>query len=201
MVDNQGDIVDGDEILFIIAQSRYNEGTLKGQVVGTLMSNLGLEQALETKGITLTRTKVGDRYVLEAMKEKNAILGGESSGHIICLDRTTTGDGIVTALQVLTISRETGLPLHVLKSGMKKCPQRMINVPITPGLDVTILPSVQKAVSEAEETLVDQGRVLLRPSGTEPLIRVMVEGFDKQQVDTVAQQLADVVKAETGDKN
>lgn len=198
MVDNQGDIVDGDELLFIIAQSRHNEGTLKGQVVGTLMSNLGLEQALETKGISLTRAKVGDRYVLEAMKEKNAILGGESSGHIICLDRTTTGDGIVTALQVLTVSRKTGLPLHVLKSGMKKCPQRMINVPITPGLDVTTLPSVQKAVNEAEATLANQGRVLLRPSGTEPLIRVMVEGVDKQQVDTVAEQLAEVVKAETG---
>ncbi len=200
MVDNQGEIVDGDELLFIIAQSRHNEGSLKGQVVGTLMSNLGLEQALETKGISLTRAKVGDRYVLEAMQEKNAILGGESSGHIICLDRTTTGDGIITALQVLTVSRQTGLPLHVLKSGMKKCPQRMINVPITPGIDVTNLPSIQKAVSEAEATLADQGRVLLRPSGTEPLIRVMVEGFDKQQVDTVAQQLADVVKAETGDK-
>jgi phosphoglucosamine mutase len=201
MVDNQGDIVDGDELLFIIAQSRHNEGSLKGQVVGTLMSNLGLEQALETKGISLTRAKVGDRYVLEAMKEKNAILGGESSGHIICLDRTTTGDGIVTALQVLTVSRKTGLPLHVLKSGMKKCPQRMINVAIIPGLDVTHLPSVQKAVSEAEATLADQGRVLLRPSGTEPLIRVMVEGLDKQQVDTVAEQLAEVVKAEAGDKN
>ena len=199
MVDNQGEIVDGDELLFIIAQSRHNEGSLKGQVVGTLMSNLGLEQALETKGISLTRAKVGDRYVLEAMQEKNAILGGESSGHIICLDRTTTGDGIITALQVLTVSRQTGLPLHVLKSGMKKCPQRMINVPITPGIDVTNLPSIQKAVSEAEATLADQGRVLLRPSGTEPLIRVMVEGFDKQQVDTIAQQLADVVKAEIGD--
>jgi len=201
MVDNQGDIVDGDELLFIIAQYRHNEGTLNGQVVGTLMSNLGLEQALEKKGITLTRTKVGDRYVLEAMTEKNAILGGESSGHIICLDRTTTGDGIVTALQVLTISMETGLPLHVLKSGMKKCPQRMINVPITPGLNVTDLPSVQEAVREAEETLADNGRVLLRPSGTEPLIRVMVEGGDKQQVDTVVQQLADVVQAEAGDRN
>jgi phosphoglucosamine mutase len=199
MVDNQGDIVDGDELLFIIAQSRHNDGTLNGRVVGTLMSNLGLEQALEKKGISLTRTKVGDRYVLEALKEQNAILGGESSGHIICLDRTTTGDGIVTALQVLTVSRTTGLPLHVLKSGMKKCPQRMINVPITPGLDVTTLPSVQKAVHEAEKTLANQGRVLLRPSGTEPLIRVMVEGFDKQQVDLVAQQLADVVKAETSD--
>ena len=198
MVDNEGEIVDGDELLFIIAQARHNEGTLKGgRVIGTLMTNLGLEQALEKKGISLTRAKVGDRYVLEAMKEKNAILGGESSGHVICLDRTTTGDGIITALQVLTISRETGLPLNVLKSGMTKCPQRMINVPITPGLDVTTLPAVQKAVTEAEATLAEQGRVLLRPSGTEPLIRVMVEGVNKQQVDTVAQQIADVVKAET----
>ena len=197
MVDNEGEIVDGDELLFIIAQARHNEGTLKGgRVVGTLMSNLGLEQALENKGISLTRAKVGDRYVLEAMKEKNAILGGESSGHVICLDRTTTGDGIITALQVLTISRETGLPLNVLKSGMTKCPQRMINVPITTGLDVTTLPAVQTAVKEAEATLAEQGRVLLRPSGTEPLIRVMVEGVNKQQVDTVAQQIVDVVKAE-----
>jgi len=139
---------------------------------------------------------VGDRYVLEMLQQKGGNLGGESSGHIICLERTTTGDGIITALQVLAVSVQTGLPLHVLKTGVQKCPQRMINVPITPGLEISSLPSVQTAVQEAEQQLNSQGRVLLRPSGTEPLIRVMVEGLDVQQVETVAHQLAEVVKAE-----
>jgi phosphoglucosamine mutase len=139
---------------------------------------------------------VGDRYVLEMLQKNGGNLGGESSGHIICLDRTTTGDGIITALQVLAISLETGLPLHVLKTGMQKCPQRMINVQITPGLDILSRTSVQDAVREAEQQLNSQGRILLRPSGTEPLIRVMVEGVDLQQVETVAYELAEVVKAE-----
>ncbi|HEW97225.1 MAG: phosphoglucosamine mutase [Candidatus Parabeggiatoa sp. nov. 3] len=196
MVDALGEIVEGDELLFIIAQARHKAGTLQGSVVGTVMSNLGLEQALEKKGISFTRAAVGDRYVLEIMQQTGSSLGGESSGHIICLDRTTTGDGIITALQVLAASVQTGLPLHILKTGMHKCPQMMINVPIKPDVEMTSLPSVQAAVREAEQELSDQGRVLLRPSGTEPLIRVMVEGVDGQKVETLAHHLAEVVRSE-----
>jgi len=196
MVDALGEIVEGDELLFIIAQARHKAGTLQGSVVGTVMSNLGLEQAFEKKGISFTRAAVGDRYVLEMMQQTGSNLGGESSGHIICLDRTTTGDGIITALQVLAASVQTGLPLHILKTGMHKCPQMMINVPIKPDLEMTSLPSVQAAVREAEQELSDQGRVLLRPSGTEPLIRIMVEGVDGQKVETLAHHLAEVVRSE-----
>jgi len=196
MVDANGDIIDGDELLFIIAQARHKAGRLQEPVVGTVMSNLGLEQALEKQGISFKRVAVGDRYVLEMLQQDGGNLGGESSGHIICLDRTTTGDGIITALQVLAVCVQTGLPLHVLKTGMQKCPQLMINVPIRPGLEITSRPSIQTAMQDAEQQLNNQGRILLRPSGTEPLIRVMVEGIDVQQVETVAHQLADVVKAE-----
>ncbi|MEN8214843.1 MAG: phosphoglucosamine mutase [Pseudomonadota bacterium] len=196
MVDAKGEILDGDELLFILAQARHKAGKLRNAVVGTVMSNLGLEQALEKQGISFSRAKVGDRHVLEMLQKNGGNLGGESSGHIICLDRSTTGDGIITALQVLAISLETGLPLHVLKTGMQKCPQRMINVQITPSLDILSRTSVQDAAREAEQNLNGQGRILLRPSGTEPLIRVMVEGVDLQQVETVAYELAEVVKAE-----
>ena len=196
MVDAKGEIIDGDELLFIIAQSRHKAGTLQGTVVGTVMSNLGLEQALEKEGIAFTRAAVGDRYVIEKLQENGGILGGESSGHIICLDRTTTGDGIITALQVLTVSIQMGLPLHVLKTGMQKFPQRMINVPIRPGVEIMSQPTVQNAVRDAEQELNNKGRVLLRPSGTEPLIRVMVEGVELQQIETVAHHLAEIVKKE-----
>jgi phosphoglucosamine mutase len=196
MVDAKGDIVDGDELLFIIAQARHKAGTLQGAVVGTVMSNLGLEQALDKKGISFKRAAVGDRYVLEMLQQTGGNLGGESSGHVICLDRTTTGDGIITALQVLAASIQMGLPLHILKTGMQKCPQLMINVPITPGLDIISQPSIQDAVKEAEQQLNNQGRVLLRKSGTEPLVRVMVEGINRTEVEAVAYQLAEVVKVE-----
>jgi phosphoglucosamine mutase len=195
MVDANSEIVDGDELLFIIALARQAAGTLHGPVVGTLMSNWGLEQAFTERGIAFTRAKVGDRYVLEMLQQHGGMLGGESSGHIICLDRTTTGDGIVTALQILAISRQTGQPLHVLKAGMQKCPQRMINVPILQSsADVLSLPVVQKAKREVEEQLKNKGRILLRPSGTEPLIRVMVEGFEETQIDLLAHHLAEVVR-------
>ncbi len=195
MVDGEGELVDGDEILFIIAQSRHEANTLRGAVVGTVMSNLGLERALAERQISFIRTPVGDRYVLETLQQCGGLLGGESSGHIICLDRTTTGDGIVTALQVLAASVQSGLPLQVLKSGMRKCPQRLINVPMLQGVNVMSLSSVQKAVREAEAQLADRGRILLRPSGTEPLLRVMVEGVDAQQVETIAQNLAETVRS------
>lgn len=193
MVDQQGEVVDGDELLFIIAAARHKAGNLQGPVIGTVMSNLGLEQGLIEKGIPFLRAKVGDRYVLELLRQHNGILGGESSGHIICLDRTTTGDGIITALQVLAISVQTGLPLHLLKAGMRKCPQRMINVPTQVGNRLIGLPIVQEAVRAAERQLGNQGRLLLRASGTEPVVRVMVEGSDIQQVEQIAHELVKVL--------
>lgn len=194
MVDAQGAVVDGDELLFIIAKARKEAGNLQGAVVGTVMSNLGLEQALQELEINFLRAKVGDRYVLEMLQQHHGTLGGESSGHIICLDRTTTGDGIITALQVLAVCVQTGLPLHELKAGMYKYPQRMINVPLSRKLDVVNLPKVQAAVRNAEQHLAQQGRVLLRSSGTEPLLRVMVEGTDARLIEEISQQLAEVVK-------
>jgi phosphoglucosamine mutase len=193
MVDSSGVLLDGDELLFIIAMSRLQQGNLNGGVVGTLMSNLGLEHALQSHNIAFDRANVGDRYVLERLKQNHSMLGGESSGHIICLDRTTTGDGIVSALQVLAAMVKTGKPLHELKTGMKKYPQRMINVPVTKTVDLTDVPDVQAAVKSAEQRLAGKGRVLLRPSGTEPVVRVMVEGEDEKQVIEEADQLASIV--------
>jgi phosphoglucosamine mutase len=200
MVDAHGEVVDGDELLFIIASARHAAGTLQGTVIGTVMSNLGLEQALQQRGINFARAAVGDRYVLEMLQQHNGMLGGESSGHILCLDRTTTGDGIITALQILAISVQTSLPLHVLKQGMQKCPQHMINVPLSCDADNVLANNeVQQAVRDAEQELGRYGRVLLRPSGTEPLIRVMVEGNDAQLVEALTQQIAAVVKTKARD--
>ena len=193
MIDHKGNLVDGDELLFIIALSRQKEGTLNGGVVGTLMSNLGLEHALQSRDIAFSRARVGDRYVLELLKQNSSMIGGESSGHIICLDRTTTGDGIVSALQVLAAMVKSGKTLHELKAGMNKYPQRMINVPVTRKVDLDSFPVVQDAVRSAEQRLAGKGRVLLRPSGTEPLVRVMVEGEDAEQVNEEADNLASIV--------
>jgi phosphoglucosamine mutase len=193
MIDHKGNLVDGDELLFIIALSRQLEGTLNGGVVGTLMSNLGLEHALQSRDIAFSRAKVGDRYVLELLQQNSSMIGGESSGHIICLDRTTTGDGIVSALQVLAAMVKSGKTLHELKAGMNKYPQRMINVPVTKKVDLDSFPVVQDAVRSAEQRLAGRGRVLLRPSGTEPLVRVMVEGEDAEQVNEEADNLASIV--------
>ena len=194
MVDHKGEIVDGDELLYIIARSRLSEGCLQGAVVGTLMSNLGLEVALQRDGIDFKRAKVGDRYVMEVLTNGNWSLGGESSGHIICLDRTSTGDGIVAALQVLCAVNRSELSLHKLKSGMRKFPQRMENVRVNGKVDIEGSDSIQQAVRAAEDELGSRGRVLLRPSGTEPLVRVMVEGEDAVQVARLTQDLAQVVK-------
>jgi len=193
MVDDKGELLDGDELLYIMARQRRNQEDLRGTVVGTVMSNLGLEHALAEIGLTLKRAAVGDRHVLEMLQQGGWILGGESSGHIICLDRTTTGDGIIAALQILAAMVHSGHSLHELKQGMHKYPQRMINVPLTRPMDVTSLPQVKSAIAEAEAALAGKGRVLLRPSGTEPLVRVMVEGTDAAQVEEIAGQLADVV--------
>ncbi len=194
MVDHQGELVDGDELLFIIARERLQSGKPLGNaVVGTLMSNLGLEIALRELGLGLHRAKVGDRYVMEWLLAEKLLLGGENSGHIICLDKTTTGDGIVSALQVLAVMVVTGESLHTLKSGMQKFPQLMINIPLPRRIDLEHCPSVQDAVRSAETQLGRLGRVLLRPSGTEPVVRVMVEGDDVTQVSRLAQGIADVV--------
>ncbi len=178
MVDHTGQIVDGDDLLFIIARSQKLRGKGSSAIVGTQMSNLGLEQALEAHDMTLHRSKVGDRYVIEKLKETGGVVGGESSGHIICLDKTTTGDGIIAALQVLCEIRRTESSLHDLKSLVTKYPQTLINVRVKKMIDLTTDQAISDAVKMAEEELVDAGRVLLRPSGTEPVIRVMVEGRD-----------------------
>jgi len=194
MVDHKGELVDGDELLYIIAAHRHQQQMSCPGVVGTQMTNLGLEVALKSLNMELVRAKVGDRYVIEAMHEHQWLLGGESSGHIICRDVSTTGDGIIAALQVLKAVVEGEQPLHSLKQGMTKYPQTMINVR-TPAKDkLANHPQVHQAVSDAEQKLNGRGRVLLRPSGTEPLVRVMVEGESQPLVREVAQQLAVVVE-------
>ena len=194
MVDAAGKVVDGDDILYIIANARRACAGLTGSVVGTVMSNLGLEHALAAQGIGFERVKVGDRAVMERLESKGWILGGEPSGHIICLDRTTTGDGIVSALQVLAEVVRSGKPLGELCQAVVKYPQELINIRLENGVDVMASPIMQEAVRDAESELSDQGRVLLRPSGTEPLIRVMVEGSDQSQVKLLSERLASVAR-------
>ena len=194
MVDHKGEIVDGDELLYVIAKSRLSVGQLSGPVVGTLMTNLGMEHGLKRLGVNLLRAKVGDRYVLEMMTEHNSLLGGEGSGHIICLDKTTTGDGIIAALQIMAEMHDTGKSLTELKSGMQKYPQVLINIKTGGAIDIDNDIVLQKAVSTVENKLGNKGRVLLRASGTEPLIRVMVEGESETLVNNLAQELAEGVK-------
>lgn len=194
MVDHKGEVVDGDELIYIIAKSRLDEGKLQGPIVGTLMTNLGMEHALKKFGVPLLRAKVGDRYVMEMLSEQKGMLGGEGSGHIICLDKTTTGDGIVSALQVLAEMRRTGKSLHELKSGMKKYPQVLINIRTEIKVNLDGNDVIKKAVETVEKALGDKGRVLLRASGTEPLIRVMVEGVNEDDVVKYANQLANEVR-------
>ncbi len=198
MVDHKGEVVDGDELIYIIAKSRQDAGKMSGPVVGTLMTNLGMEYGLKTLGLELLRAKVGDRYVLEMLSEHNGILGGENSGHIICLDRTTTGDGIIAALQVMAEMHDSGRTLNELKSGMQKYPQVLVNVKTAKKMTSEAEAMIQKAVKSVEAKLGDKGRVLLRASGTEPLIRVMVEGEDASVVENFAQQLAEEVKKAIG---
>ncbi len=198
MVDHKGEIVDGDELIYIIAKARKESGLLTGPVIGTLMTNLGMEHGLKRLGIDLLRAKVGDRYVMEMLVEHNGILGGENSGHIICLDRTTTGDGIISALQVMAEMRHSGKNLFELKSGMEKYPQVLINIKANTKVNLDDNETIQKAVKSVEQKLAGKGRVLLRASGTEPLIRVMVEGENADLVNKYAQQLADDVKKAIG---
>ncbi len=195
-VDHQGEVVDGDEILFILASAMQRKGEMQGGVVGTLMSNLGLELALEQMNIPFLRAKVGDRYVVEQLKATGWQLGGENSGHILSLQHATTGDGIVASLQVLRAVVEAGQSLAQVKSGMSKLPQVLINVRLDEGDAEQIMSShkVQEAVAQAEATLGKSGRVLLRKSGTEPLIRVMVEAVDAEMTQSQAEFIAQAVR-------
>ncbi len=195
MVDHKGQVIDGDQLLYVIAMQRQRQKDLTGGVVGTLMTNLGLEQACAKQNIPFERAAVGDRYVMNLMKDKGWDIGGESSGHIICLNKTTTGDGIISALQVLAAVVDNGKTLSELKQGMRCYPQVMVNVRTADSFDVDGSVQVQEAIAEVEGLLADRGRVLLRASGTEPVIRVMVEGDDATEVARLSRQLADTVKA------
>src|SRR5579864_1060671 len=195
MVDHLGRIVDGDQLLYVIARARREAGTLSAPVVGTVMSNLGLEIALRARGIDFLRAPVGDRYVLALLRETGGTLGGETSGHILCLDKTTTGDGLVSALQVLAVMKQTGRSLAELASGMRKFPQVLLNVKVARRFDPAAVPAVQGAVEKIEKRMEGNGRVVLRASGTEPVIRVMVEGKDETSTRAAATELAEVVKA------
>ena len=199
MVDRHGNIVDGDQLLFVIANSLKKQDRLKGGVVGTVMTNLGMENALKERDIPFIRTQVGDRYVMQELIARSWHLGGESSGHIICLDKTTTGDGLVSALQVLAQMQFMQQPLDELARDMQMYPQTMINVKLPVGTHAANLceqAAVLSAVQATESELADAGRVLLRPSGTEPVIRVMVEGQDSTQVQSACETLASVVESQ-----
>ncbi|HIG68191.1 MAG TPA: phosphoglucosamine mutase [Porticoccaceae bacterium] len=198
LVDANGEIVDGDEIVYIIARYRKQTGQGCNGVVGTQMSNLGLEIALRDLGIPFQRTKVGDRYVVEALKENGWTLGGEASGHILCSDLNTTGDGLVSALQVILALRESGMLLSELKAGMQKFPQTMINVRLSEKVAIDDNNAINSAVAAAEKELGDRGRVLLRSSGTEPLIRVMAEGEDQDLVRRQVEAIAKIVEQQVG---
>jgi phosphoglucosamine mutase len=195
MVDELGRCVDGDQLLYILAKFGHDRGGLKGPVVGTVMSNLGLEHALAETGIEFRRAQVGDRNVLAMLNEVGGTLGGETSGHILCLDKTTTGDGLISALQVLAIMKQTGAGLAELSAGMRKYPQVLLNVRVAKRFDPLGEPTVVKVAEEVERRFDGRGRIVLRASGTEPVIRVMVEGYDAGLVKQGAREIATVVEA------
>ena len=192
MVDENAQVVDGDEALYVIAANRGE--TLNGAVVGTQMSNLGLEHAIQKMDMAFYRSAVGDRHVMEMLQQRGLKLGGESSGHIINLNLASTGDGIISGLQVLEAMVREQKSLNTLKNGMTKYPQKLINVKLERKVNLAEFPAIDDAVKEVESELGDRGRVLLRPSGTEPLVRVMVEGEDGSEVDTLVNSLADKVE-------
>jgi phosphoglucosamine mutase len=195
MVDHLGRLVDGDQLLYVIAADAHASGRLRGPVVGTVMSNFGLELALRRLGIEFMRVPVGDRYVLARLLECDGELGGETSGHILNLDHTTTGDGLVTALKVLAIMKRSGRPLAELAAGMQKMPQTLLNVEVAQRFDPATVPAICTAVRRIEQRLAGEGRIVLRASGTEAVIRVMVEGRDAAEVRGCADELAEVVRA------
>ena len=199
LVTEDGTVLDGDDLLALFARDLSERGALKGgRVVGTVMSNLGLEKALAGMGTELVRTQVGDRYVVEAMRQGGLNLGGEQSGHIIFLDYNTTGDGLITALQTLAIMQRTGKRLSELLEGFERFPQVLINVPVTKRTPIEELPTLVAAIREAEEDFAGNGRVLIRYSGTESKARVMVEGNDAAKVSRVAEALADELRRALG---
>jgi phosphoglucosamine mutase len=190
MVDHAGNLVDGDQLLYLLAKAWHASGQLSGPVVGTLMTNLGLERALAKIGIDFRRANVGDRYVMAMLNETGGKLGGETSGHLLCLDKTTTGDGLVSALQVLVIMIETGQSLAELSGDMPRFPQVLINVRTETRIDLDASAEIQGAIRNVEQKIAGRGRVLVRASGTEPVVRVMVEGEDEGEVSQLAEELA-----------
>jgi phosphoglucosamine mutase len=194
-VDGQGRVRDGDDLLYVLACDWQDSGRLRGPVVGTLMTNYGFEQGLATRGIGFVRAKVGDRYVHQQLLAHGGVLGGEASGHILCLDRASTGDGIVSALQVLEVLARRGISLETALTGLSKVPQRTVNVRCQPGRKPAAADSVRAALQAAEQAVAGRGRAFLRPSGTEPVVRVTVEADDPALMDATLQALADAVRA------
>jgi phosphoglucosamine mutase len=195
LVDRHGVLADGDDILYVLARSWHAQGMLKGPVVGTLMSNYGLQLALAELDVPLIRANVGDRYVLQQLKEHGGVLGGETSGHVLCLDRATTGDGIVVALAVLEALARSGVDLAAARQGLQKMPQVMLNVRAAGAREALASSEVKQALAEVEQILHGRGRVVLRASGTEPLVRVTIEGADAAEVQQLAEKLAGTVKS------
>ena len=195
MVDRHGRLVDGDELLYVLARDWHESGRMRGPLVGTLMSNYGLERAMRELGIAFIRANVGDRYVLQQLKDHGGVLGGETSGHILTLDRATTGDAIVSALQVLDALARSGKPLDETVAGMRKIPQTTVNIKVAGGAALVADADVQRVLARVRGELEGQGRVVLRPSGTEPLVRVTVEAADDALVQRLSGELADAVKA------
>lgn len=195
LVDRHGALADGDDILYVLARSWHARGLLTGPVVGTLMSNYGLQLALDELGVALIRANVGDRYVMQQLKQYDGILGGETSGHILCLDRATTGDGIVAALAVLEALSFAGQDLATARQGLRKLPQVMLNVRAEGAREALQSDDVRQAQAEVERILQGRGRVVLRASGTEPLVRVTIEAADANEVQQLAEKLAGVVKS------
>jgi phosphoglucosamine mutase len=195
MIDRNGELADGDDLLYVLARDWMADGRLRGPVVGTLMTNYGLERALTGAGVRFLRANVGDRYVLQALKQHHGVLGGETSGHILCLDRASTGDGIVSALAVLDALARAGKDLAEARADLKKLPQITRNVRVAGGRQLVAMPSVQHALEEVQGVLHGRGRVVLRPSGTEPLVRVTIEGEDADEVQDLAAKLATAVES------
>lgn len=193
MVDHNGEILDGDELLYMIVKFRQETQDFQGGVVGTLMTNLGLEKAFQEKNIPFERAQVGDRYVLEILLKNKWRLGGEQSGHIICLDHATTGDGIISALQVLSAVKYYEKPLAELKKGFSKFPQKLVNIRFNKDKDPLQHVQIQKSIEEAKETLGHRGRILVRKSGTEPLIRIMVEADDESLMHQLTDKLFGII--------
>jgi phosphoglucosamine mutase len=195
MVDSQGGLVDGDDIVYILAKDMLAQGRMNGPVVGTAMTNYGIELAIGKLGLQFLRAKVGDRHVLQLLKENGGTLGGEASGHVLCLDRSTTGDGILTALFVLDALQRSGESLAQARAGVTRLPQITLNIPLHGAAERVADPAVQRTYADVQAILQGRGRVVLRPSGTEPLVRVTVEGEDANEVRTLAERLGDAVKS------